>query len=296
MRNTLCTVLLLCLSTLVSYSQDTLWTTTVHDTAVTNSDTLLTTQENNATSDEVYRLKPSVDIPVTTIGAGWSLYAFTRIYSKDPSTKEQILALNKNDINGFDRWGADVYSHSAASTSDFFFYGSMPLPLVLLADKEIRKDAAKIGFLYLEAMSVTGLLYTGSVYLTDRYRPLAYNPEVSLEERMRGGSKNSFFAGHVALVATSTFFTAKVFSDYHPDSKLKYLLYGAAVVGTAGTAYLRHAGGKHFPSDILIGTAVGTLSGILVPHFHKNPLLKNQRLSITPFTGQSHGLAVRYKL
>jgi membrane-associated phospholipid phosphatase len=172
----------------------------------------------------------------------------------------------------------------------------MPLPLVLLADKDIRKDAGKIGFLYLEAMSITGLLYTGSVYVKDRYRPLAYNPEVPMEERMRGGSKNSFFAGHVALVATSTFFTAKVFSDYHPDSKLKYLLYGAAVVGTAGTAYLRHAGGKHFPSDIVIGTAVGTLSGILVPHFHKNPLLKNPRLSVTPFTGQSHGLAMRYKL
>lgn len=296
MRNILCTGLFVCVSTLVSYSQDTLWTTSTLDTTASNSDTLIATQENKATSDEVYRLKPSVDIPVTTIGAGWSLYAFTKIYSKDPSTKEQILALNKNDINSFDRWGADVYSDKAANTSDFFFYGSMPLPLVLLADKEIRKDAGKIGFLYLEAMSVTGLLYTGSVYLNDRYRPLAYNPEVPLEERMRGGSKNSFFAGHVALVATSTFFTAKVFSDYHPDSKLKYLLYGAAVVGTAGTAYLRHAGGKHFPSDILIGTAVGTLSGILVPHFHKNPLLKNPRLSVTPFSGMSHGLAVRYKL
>ncbi|HEY1115372.1 MAG TPA: phosphatase PAP2 family protein [Chitinophagaceae bacterium] len=296
MRNILCTGLILSFSTLVSYSQDTLWTTSVHDTTKQVSETLISSQENKASSDEVYHLKPAVDVPLTTLAAGWSLYAFTKIYSKDPSTKEQILALNKNDINKFDRWGADVYSDKAANTSDFFFYGSMPLPLVLLADKDIRKDASKIGFLYLEAMSITGLLYTGAVYTHDRYRPLAYNPEVSLEERMRGGSKNSFFAGHVALVATSTFFTAKVFSDYHPDSKLKYLLYGAAVVGTAGTAYLRHAGGKHFPSDILIGTAVGTLSGILVPHFHKNPLLKNPRLSVTPFTGMSHGLAVRYKL
>lgn len=296
MRNTLCTVLMLCFFTVKGFSQDTLWTTTISDTQQVTTDTLLAVQQNRAASEEVYRLKPSVDISVTAIGAGWSLYAFTKIYSKDPSTREQILALDKNDINSFDRWGADVYSDKAAHSSDFFFYGSMPLPLVLLADREIRKDAGKIGFLYLEAMSITGLLYTGSVYVKDRYRPLAYNPEVPMEDRMDGGSKNSFFAGHVALVATSTFFTAKVFSDYHPDSKLKYLLYGAAIVGTAGTAYLRHAGGKHFPSDIVIGTAVGTLSGLLVPHFHKNPLLKNPKLSITPFTGSSHGLAVRYKL
>ena len=44
----------------------------------------------------------------------------------------------------------------------------MPLPLVLLADKDIRQDAGEIGFLYLEAMSLTGLLYTGSVYIKDR--------------------------------------------------------------------------------------------------------------------------------
>jgi membrane-associated phospholipid phosphatase len=296
MQNTLYTFLCLCLFTISSYSQDTLWTTIPIDTLQPAIETLETTEENTATSDEVYRLKPAVDIPLFAINTGWSLYAFTKIYNKDPSTAEQILALDKSDINSFDRWAADVYSARAAHGSDFFFYGSMPLPIVLLADREIRKDAAKIGFLYLEAMSITGILYTGSVYLTDRYRPLAYNPEVPLEERMRGGSKNSFFAGHVALVATSTFFTAKVYSDYHPDSKLKYLLYGMAVVSTAGTIYLRHVGGKHFPSDIVLGTAVGTLSGLLVPHFHKNPLLKNPRLSITPFTGQSHGLALRYKL
>jgi membrane-associated phospholipid phosphatase len=253
----------------------------------------LTTQPVEA--EEVYKLKPAVDIPVTLISAGWSLYAFTKIYSKDPSTEQEINNLDKNNINGFDRWGADVYSDKAANNSDYFFYGSMPLPIVLMLDKKIRKDALKISFLYLEAMSVTGLLYTGATYVTNRYRPLAYNPEVPIGDRMRGGSKNSFFAGHVALVATSTFFTAKVFSDYNPESKLKYLFYGAAIVSTAGTGYLRHRGGKHFPSDILIGTAVGTLSGLLIPNFHKNHSRKNNNLSFYPFAGESNGISMIYK-
>ncbi|HEY0750471.1 MAG TPA: phosphatase PAP2 family protein [Chitinophagaceae bacterium] len=259
-------------------------------------DTISINSVQESTQDqEVYDLKPAVDIPITVTTAGWSIYAFTKIYSKNPSTVEEILSLNKNDINNFDRWAADVYSDKAARSSDFFFYGSMPLPIILLADKDIRKDAAKIGFLYLEAMSVTGLFYTGSVYLYDRYRPLAYNDEVPMEERMKGGSKNSFFAGHPALVATSTFFTAKVFADYNPKSKLKWIFYTVAIVGTAGTAYLRHMGGKHFPSDILIGTTVGTLSGLLIPHFHKNKSY-NTRLSITPFTtGNMHGMAFQYK-
>ena len=266
------------------------------DTAIS----LTTTDAHQALPDQsnqpIYKLKPKVDIPLTAIATGWSLYAFTQIYSKDPSSVEQIQSLNIADINGFDRWAADVYSEKAANSSDFFFYGAMPLPLVLLADKHIRRDAGKIGFLYLQAMSLTGLLYTGATYTVDRYRPLAYNPEVPMEERTGGGAKNSFFAGHVALVGTSSFFTAKVFSDYHPHSKLKYLFYGAAIVSTAGTAYLRHRGGKHFPSDIILGTTVGTLSGLLVPHFHKNKLFKDPSISLLPFTtGQSHGLAFSYQ-
>jgi membrane-associated phospholipid phosphatase len=273
------------------------------DTSTTQSNTAsiaVSTDVNQAHADEsnqpIYKLKPKVDIPVIAVGAGWSLYAFTKVYSKDPTPTEKILSLRKEDINGFDRWGADVYSEKAANTSDIFFYGAMPLPLVLLADKHIRRDAGKIGLLYLEAMSVTGLLYTGATFAFDRYRPLAYNPKAPMEERTSGGAKNSFFAGHVALVGTSSFFTAKVFSDYHPNSKLKYLFYGAAIVSTAGTGYLRHRGGKHFPSDIILGTTVGTLSGILVPHFHKNKLFKDPNISLLPFTtGESHGLAFSYK-
>lgn len=52
----------------------------------------------------VYKLKPGVDIPVFAVGAGWSAYAFTKIYNKEHSTEEDILALDKNNINWFDRW------------------------------------------------------------------------------------------------------------------------------------------------------------------------------------------------
>lgn len=291
------TLLLATCTGIVSFaqSQDSL---VVTDTAAVKDSATFEVKANYEakTNKPVYKLKPAVDIPITAIGAGWSGYAFTKIYSKDDSSPEQIAALNKNNINKFDRWAADVSSDNAASISNYPFYIAMPLPLVLMADKHIRKDAGKIAFLYLESMAITGLLYTGSTYIWDRYRPLAYNENVPLEERMRGGSKNSFFAGHVALVATSTFFTAKVFSDYHPDSKLKYIFYGTAIAATGATAYLRHVGGKHFPSDILIGTAVGTLSGLLVPSLHKNKVLKNQNLSIMPFAGKSNGVALVYHI
>lgn len=247
-------------------------------------------------TEQIYKLKPAIDVPLTLGTAGLSILGFSKIYSKDASSEYEIMSLKKADVNSFDRWAVDVYNPDAEKPSDAFFYASMPLPLVLMFDKDIRKDALKVGLLYLEAMGITGVFYTGSNYYVNRYRPLAYNPDVPMDIRREGGSTNSFIAGHPALVATSTFFTAKVFSDYNPDSKLKYVFWGAAIASTGATAYLRHRAGKHFPSDLIVGTSIGALSGILVPHFHKNKLFKNPNISITPFSGLSHGLAFRYKL
>ena len=242
-----------------------------------------------AEGQPIYRLKPAVDVPLTLAFAGWSLYGFTKIYNKTPSTTEEVENLRISDINGFDRWAADVYSEKADAISDIPFYAAMPLPLVLMLDKSIRKDALKVGFLYIEAMAITGLLYTGTAYLVDRYRPGTYNPKVPIDERRGGNQKNSFFAGHVALVATSSFFVAKTYADYHPTSGFRHVLYGAAALTTGATAYLRHKGGKHFPSDIVVGTAIGTLTGILVPHVHKNKVYNKKNIVFLPYIGESGG-------
>ena len=172
----------------------------------------------------------------------------------------------------------------------------MPLPLVMLVfDADIRKDAFKYIFLYWETMAINGVFYTGAPQIWDRYRPLAYNDKAPMSDRTSGNTKNSFFAGHVGLVASSTFFIAKVYSDYHPDSKYKWLFYTGASAATLYTGYLRHAAGKHFPSDIIVGTTLGAAIGILVPHFHKHRVIKNPNLSIRPFTGKTHGVYAVYK-
>ena len=259
------------------------------------------TKSAAANSGEVYNLNLAVDIPLTAVAAGWSLYAFPKIYDKPGIDPAELANLKEENINGFDRWAADVYHENAAKTSDLLFYASIPLPLVLLIDREIRKDALKVGFMYLEAMSVTGVFYTGSAYIWDRFRPLTYikNAPPGSElagDQISGNARNSFLGGHPALVATSTFFMATVYGDYHPDSKFKYVLYGFAALATGGTAYLRHRGGKHFPSDLIVGTAVGTLSGLMVPRLHRNKAYANSKVRIMPFTGESHGLYMVYKL
>jgi hypothetical protein len=165
---------------------------------------------------------------------------------------------------------------------------------VLLADRAIRKDALKVGALYWEAMAITGLLYTGGDYFVDRYRPETYDVDKKFSERKSGNEKNAFFAGHVALVSTSTFFTASIYDMYHPTSKFKWALYGVAIAATGATAYLRYRAGKHFPSDILVGTIVGVSSGMLVPRLHRYKPNKRQAWRVMPTAGEGYGLAATY--
>ena len=251
----------------------------------------------NEKPSKVYRIKPWIDIPATVVFAGLSLNSMRIIYGRDTIPLAEVLALDKNNINKFDRPIAKNYSAEAKATSDLFFYGSMPLPLFLLLDRKIRKDGLRVGLLYLEALGITGVLYTTSAMLADRYRPLTYNYNAPLEERRSGGSRNSFFAGHPALVATSTFFMAKVYSDYHPDMKHKWVLFALAGSATAATGYLRLKAGYHFPTDVITGVAVGTLVGILVPHLHKNKSRHISKLTLFPnFHNPNTGFTAYYKL
>jgi membrane-associated phospholipid phosphatase len=160
----------------------------------------------------------------------------------------------------------------------------------------MRKDFWKIGYLYIEALTASGVLYSTAVNLTNRYRPFTYNKNSPLEMAEESNSKKSFFAGHVTLVATSSFFMAKVYAQYHPDSKLKWVFYGGAGVLTAATAVMRNLAGMHFLSDVLLGAGVGMASGILVPGLHKFKPGKKQHLALLPFGGAGTGFTAIYKL
>jgi membrane-associated phospholipid phosphatase len=173
------------------------------------------------------------------------------------------------------------------------FYAVMPLPLVLLADRGVQKDAGKVGLLYLEAFAFTGTIYTASVYFVDRFRPDVYRTDLDLDYRTNGNFRNSFFAGHVAVVATSAFFISKVYADYHPHSNWKWVFYGGSLAATAAMGWIRLEAGKHFLSDVLLGAAVGTAAGILTPQLHKN-MGGPHAWSLSPTYDRGPGLAFNY--
>jgi membrane-associated phospholipid phosphatase len=126
--------------------------------------------------------------------------------------------------------------------------------------------------MYVETMSITPNIYEWSPLgptFQNRIRPLAYYDQLPIEKRRSGGSRNSFYSGHDAVVTASTFFMAKVYCDYHPEiGNNKYLLYGAATIPPLIMGYFRVKALAHFPSDVLVGMGVGALCGIVIPELH----------------------------
>jgi membrane-associated phospholipid phosphatase len=255
----------------------------------------------NDKSDKVYKTSWA-DGAIFAAGAGLSYWGLTKLNNKDGVPEAELARFQNDpaylqsqidDINGFDRWAAGNYNERWISFSDIPFYGSFATPLLYLTNKRTRRDFGQIGLLYLETMSIAGAMFTQAAGNTNRRRPLVYNTDPENKDDSQRNAENSFFGGHPTATAAAAFFTAKVFNDYFPNSRAKPWVWVGAGVVSGSVAAGRLIGGKHFPTDNLIGLAVGTSVGILVPHFHK---ISNDRLSMAPFGfGDAAGLNVRYQ-
>lgn len=182
---------------------------------------------------------------------------------------EQLLDMRSARVNSFDRVATNNYSASAQKTSDILSLGSKMLPLLLLLDKNPRQDFETIAALYAETFLVANGMTTFSKTAVQRPRPFVYNENVALSVKQTADAHRSFISGHTSKTAAMTFLTAKIYADYHPDSEWKPLIWAAAATVPAITGYMRVKAGKHFPTDVMAGYAVGALTGILVPQLHK---------------------------
>ncbi len=138
--------------------------------------------------------RPKVDFAIIIPATAWAIFAFPKIYDKPNIDTATIKALNKDNVPAFDRWAVRS-SDAADAASNIPFYASIPYPLVLLADKDIRHDAGRVYGLYWEAMAITGLLYTGGDYFIDRYRPEVYDESKPVNERTERQWEECVFRG-----------------------------------------------------------------------------------------------------
>jgi len=249
---------------------------------------------------KVYDLNYKVELPVTGVLLGLNYVGFSKLNKKPRLDSLEIVALNADDIWSFDQRAIEQSYPAPSNTytlSDIGLMTSFFLPALLFFNDEIRQQWLDITLLYIDMQAINLTLYVwGGAAFTERIRPIVYK-EGSWDFKLGKSTTDSFFSGHVSMSAGASFFMAKVYSDYHPElGPKKWLLYTAALIPPAFVGYYRYRGFMHFPSDVLVGAAVGAAVGILVPHLHKITGRSRRGISLMPFTGRYSGLAMSMRL
>lgn len=252
--------------------------------AQTNSD-----KEIDPKTEKVYRVKPLLTGGLGLGGMIVGSLGIERLRDKPFVTDNELQALTREDVPGFDRWGLDQdldKREDAEHASDLVFNGAVLLPLTLFVSKKFRKDWLDITSMYIATHALNSTTYGFGPFgagVVDRIRPIAYYPDADYGLRSQGNARNSFFSGHVSTTAVGTFFFTKVLSDYNPQwtGWQRALAFGAAAIPPLYVAVQRVRALKHFPSDTAVGFAVGAFFGVMTPQVHKNWQRKHRtKLSI----------------
>ncbi len=255
-------------------------------------------QTEKSSSQKVYKIHLGWEVPVALGLIGASSLGYKWMDQRASLTEAQVLALNPQSVNSFDRPAAfydPAGFKDAQGKSDILMTVFVASPLLLVLDKRIRRDWADMLGMLLVAHGADNTIFFSTLLLVRSPRPLTYNPAIPLESKTGVGKTNSFPSGHVSWAATSTFFIAKVYTDYHHIKGWKRMLFytGAAIPPTIVGYYRVHAG-SHFASDAIIGGLLGAVVGIATPELHRITK-KVDGLSMKPFfMNGANGLSLQY--
>ncbi len=229
--------------------------------------------ENHSTYKHNYEPSFKNELPYLLSGVGLNIVGLVLNGSIEANTLESISALDINDINSFDRGAASNFSGTAQDASDIILYTGAILPFITLFNNNCRAETKAISFMAVETFLVTLGVTNITKALVQRQRPFNFNPEAQLSMKLTADARVSFFSGHTSVTTAMSFMSAKVLTDLHPDIKHKGLIWTTAAVIPATIGFLRFKAGRHFPTDVIAGYAVGATIGYLIPTLHKSEKL-----------------------
>lgn len=169
------------------------------------------------------------------------------------------------DLTGFDRGVIDWNSTAARRGSDILLLsvvgGAALASVGGMEPARARGDAAVLANALLWTTAATEWLKVG----VHRARPALYRSG-AVEAATVHENRESFPSGHasVAFAAATAYATLAARQHLPHATRNSILLYAGAV----GVSVFRVAGGKHFPTDVLGGAALGTGIGWTVARLH----------------------------
>ena len=215
---------------------------------------------------------PSNATNAILLGLGGSLTTTSILLDRrvSPLTEEDISVLEIDRVPRIDRFSLRQLSLNADEGTDKLLLASFASPFFLLLDRPGRDNFDRMALIVFQGAMINSGLINLTKVLVRRPRPYTYNVDAPLDTKLRKSSRYSFFSGHSATTAYFALTAAKLYNDLYPMSNARpYVWLGAALL-PAAVSYGRMRAGRHFFTDVLVGTAIGTIVALTVPSLHKN--------------------------
>ncbi len=198
-----------------------------------------------------------------------------------------------DDVRGIDRVALGRYDPAAATAADALAYSSVAAPFVVHAI-EAGLDTRRYGggrrhfggrwgtdaLLLAETLAFTGLATELIKSAVDRTRPFAHLLPTAVDARDRGAlvedlaeadRSRSFPSAHTSLSFAAATASAMLLTLKPLDRRRRVavgLAWGLGMSVATTTAILRVVAGKHYPTDVIAGAALGAGIGAAVPLAH----------------------------
>lgn len=166
-------------------------------------------------------------------------------------------------------------SASAADLSDRLLVLGIATPIAAQLSDGFDVRFANAGVVYLEAHSLNALLTTAAKISVRRPRPYTHSdaPAARALTAAQGSDAYvSFFSGHSSTTYTSAMAGSILYSLRTDELWARHTMWGLEFASAALTAQLRVRAGRHYRTDVWVGSLVGAGVGLLVPAVHGLPL------------------------
>jgi membrane-associated phospholipid phosphatase len=229
------------------------------------------------------------DAPKDLFLGTFALGVFVPPFFVSGSNSKAVTA-DAGTVNPFDRSLMFAYNKPLDIAGDVGMYGLAVLPVISLIGNIANINAvASYAIMYGEAFSLT----YGTVEIikdaTSRNRPYTYFG--GIPAGMEEDYYNSFPSRHTALAFMSAGFLSSTFVTEYPDSPLKIPVVVISNALAVGVGVSRIASGNHFLTDVLVGGAIGSLYGYLIPFLH----LRKQDAARFALSPMANGFMLTWK-
>lgn len=218
---------------------------------------------------------------------------------------QQISAkFSTSQLLGIDRGAIHQTLDSHADRNSNF--GLYAAALFAVADsvadiwREGKTAALVDAVMYGEAASITAGLTNVAKIAFRRPRPVAYiarnqyiakGGDPATYDNTDTDSALSFFSAHTAQVSALTAAATYIAFKRAPKGSVRpWITLGAGALLTAFVGYERVRSGQHFPTDVIAGALVGTGTGALVVHLHREDDVKSRPVWIGASPGPGGGM------